>query len=102
MLGRAARAGSSAVAAALVAGLEQAVVDELVEVVGGQGAADAGRGGGVVAAHGLPALGHMAVQGPAEGVAEAGQAGELLVEVGWVHPPILKQRLLDNQPPTSL
>jgi len=50
VLGRAAGAGTLAAAAAVVAGLKQAVVDELVEVVGGQGAADAGGVGGVVAA----------------------------------------------------
>ena len=79
----------------LVAGLQQAVVDELVEVVGGQGAADADGGGGLVATHGLPALGHVPVEGAAERVTEAGEAGELLVEVGEVHGSILKQKILD-------
>jgi hypothetical protein len=85
----------------LVAGLEQAVVDELVEVVGGQGAADADRQGGVVAAHGLAAVDHVVVEGPAEGVAQPGEAGELLIEVVVVvvtHASILKQKILDSHP----
>ena len=76
----------------LVAGLEQAVVDELVEAVGGQGAADADGGGGVVAADGAAALGHVAGTGPGGGGRQAGEAGELLVEVvlvlvWWPIPP---------------
>jgi hypothetical protein len=98
VLGRAAGARSLAAAAALVAGLEQAVVDELVEVVGGQGAADAHGLGSVVAADGDAALGHVAVEGTADRVAQAGQAGELLVDVGEVHVSILKQTILDNHP----
>ena len=87
----AAGAWPSAVAASLVAGLEQAV-DELVEVVGGQGAADADRQGGVVAAHGLAAVDHVVVEGLAEGVAQPGEAGELLIEAVVVHASILKQK----------
>ena len=58
----------------------------------------ADRQGGVVAADGDAALGHVAVEGAADGVGQAGQAGELLVEVGVVHVPILKQMILDNHP----
>jgi hypothetical protein len=83
-------------AAPLVAGLEEAVVEEFVEVVGGQGAADADGPGGVVAADGLAARGHVAVEGAAEGVTQAGEAGELLVDGARVHVPILKQILLDS------
>jgi len=86
----------------VVAGLQQAVVDELVEVVGGQGPTDADGGGRVVAAHGDAALGHEPVEGPAERVTQAGEAGELLIDVVVTHIPILKQILLDNQPPTYL
>ncbi len=66
-------------------------------MVGGQGSADADGVGGVLAADGLPALGHVAVQGPPQRVTQAGQAGELLIDVVRVHVPILKQRLLDNK-----
>jgi hypothetical protein len=69
------------------AGLQQAVVDELVEVVGGQGPADAGGVGGLVAADGDAAFGHVPVEGAADGVTQAGQAGELLIDVGRVHKP---------------
>ena len=68
----------------------------LSEVVGGQGAADAGGLGGVVAADGDAALGHVAVQGPAEWVPQPGEGGELLVDVRRVHTHILKQRILDS------
>ena len=102
VLGRAAGARPPAAAAPLVAGLEQAVVDELVEVVGGQGAADAGGVGGGVAAHGDAAVGHVAVEGAADGVAQPGQAGELLIDVRKVHTSILKQKILDSQPQAHL
>ena len=65
MLGRATSSRPLATAAPLVPGLQQAVVDQLVEVVGGQGATDADRQGGVVAADGDAALGHVAVEGTA-------------------------------------
>src|SRR5919197_709025 len=111
VLGRAARAGAAAAAAALVAGVQQAVGDQPVQVVGGQGAADAGGVGGVVAADGDAAVGHVPVQGAAARVAQPGQAGQLPVGVGvgvgvgggvggvgvWVHGPILKQVILDIQ-----
>ena len=98
VLGRAAGAGSAAAAAPVVAGLQQAVVDELVEVVGGQGPADAGGVGGLVAADGDAAFGHVPVEGAADGVAQAGQVGELLIDVRRVHTSILKQKILDSQP----
>src|ERR687897_1513758 len=91
VLGRAASARPLATAAPLVPGLQQAVVDQLVEVVGGQGTADADRQGGVVAADGDAALGHVAVEGTAQGVTQASEAGELLIDVGEVHGSILKQ-----------
>jgi hypothetical protein len=97
VLGRAACPRPPAAAALLVAGLEQAVVDELVEVVGGQGTADAGGVGGGVAADGDAAVGHVPVEGTADGVAKAGQAAELPVEVVGVHASILKQMILDIQ-----
>ena len=96
VLGRAAGARSPTAAAALVAGFQQAVVDELVEVIGGQRAADADGRGGVLAAHRLPALGHVPVQRAAERVTQPGKAGELLIDVARVHAAILKQILLDN------
>jgi len=102
VLGRAAGARPLAAAAPVVAGLEQAVVDELVEVVGGQGAADAGGLGGLVAADGDAAVGHVAVEGAADGVAQAGQAGELLINIRRVHTSILKQKILDSQPQSRL
>ena len=76
-------------------------MDELVEVVGGQGAADADRQGGVVAAHGLAAVDHVVVEGPAR-VAQPGEAGELLIEVVVTMPSILKQKILDSQALTVL
>src|SRR5215216_6406003 len=102
VLGRAAGARPAAAAAPVVAGLEQAVVDELVEVVGGQGPADAGGVGGVVAADGDAAVGHVPVEGAADGVTQAGQAGELLIDVGRVHSSILKQKILDSYPQSRL
>ena len=102
MLGRPAGARPLAAAAPPVAGLEQAVVDEPVEVVGGQRAADADRQGGGVAAHGLAAIDHVAVEGPAERVTKAREAGELLIDVVVTHIHILKQKPLDNQPSPSL
>jgi hypothetical protein len=98
VLGRAAGAGSAAAAAPVVAGLQQAVVDELVEVVCGQGPADAGGVGGLVPADGDAAFGHVSVEGAADGVAQAGQSGELLIDVRRVHTSILKQKILDSQP----
>ena len=74
----------------------QAVVNELVEMVGGQGAADPGGAGGPVAADGGGPLGHVPVEGTADRVAQAGQAAELLVEVLGIHTPILKQMVLDS------
>jgi hypothetical protein len=71
-------------------------------VVGGQGSADADRQGGVVAADGEAALGHVTVQGAAEGIAQAGEAGELLIDVGGVHASILKQTNLDSYPLEAL
>jgi len=96
VLGRAAGAGPPAAAAVLVAGLQQAIVDELVEVLRGQGAADADRAGGLLAAHGHPALGHVAVQGAAQRIAQPGEAGELLIDIGGLHGSILKQMILDG------
>ena len=96
MLGRAAGAGPAAAAAAVVAGLEEAVVDELVEVVGGQGPADPGGVGGLVAADRDAAVGHVPVEGAADWVTQAGQAGELLIDVRRVHTSILKQKILDS------
>jgi hypothetical protein len=68
--------------------------------VGGDRAGQQVGQGGVVAADGHPAFGHVAVEGAAEGVGEAGEVGELLVDVVGVrvHAPILKQRLLDSRP----
>ena len=80
----------------VVAGLQQAVVDELVEVVGGQGPADTGGLGGLFPADGDAAVGHVPVEGAADGVTQAGQAGELLISVGRVHTSILKQKILDS------
>jgi hypothetical protein len=80
----------------VVAGLQQAVVDKLVEVIGGKGPADAGGVGGLVAADGDGAFGHVPVEDAADGVAEAGQAGELPIEVVAVHASILKQKILDS------
>src|SRR5215218_10559293 len=98
VLGRAAGARPLAAAAPLVAGLEQAVVDELVEVIGGEWTADAGGVGGVVAADGDAAVGHVAVEGAADGIAQAGQVAELPVDVRRVHSFILKQMIIDSQP----
>jgi len=77
--------GPAATGAPLVAGLQQAVVDELVQVVGGQRAADPDGGGSVVPAHRLPALGHVAVQGAAQGVTKPGEASQLLIDVAGFH-----------------
>ena len=57
---------------------------------------------GVVAADGGPPLGHMPVEGAADGVAQAGQAAELLIDVRRVHTSILKQKILDSYPPARL
>ena len=70
----------------------QVAVDAL-----GEGAADADGQGGVVAADGDAALNHVAVEGTTEGIAQPGEAGELLVDVSWIHTPILKQKILDSQ-----
>jgi len=90
------RRPAPAAAAVVVAGLQQAVVDELVEVVGGQGPADTGGLGGLFPADGDAAVGHVPVEGAADGVTQAGQAGELLINVGKVHTSILKQKILDS------
>jgi hypothetical protein len=63
-LGWAACAWFLAAAASLVAGFERAVVDELVEVVGGLGVAAGGGGGGV---HGSAVVGDRGVAGSAGG-----------------------------------
>ena len=65
-------------------------------MVGGQGAADADRAGGVVAADRDAAFGHVPVEGAANGITQPGEAGELLVEVGGLHTSILKQKTLDS------
>ena len=96
VLGRAAGARPAAAAAPVVAGLQQAVVDELVEVVRGQGPADAGGVGSLVPADGDTAVGHVSVEGSADGVTQAGQAGELLIDVVRAHRFILKQKILDS------
>jgi hypothetical protein len=98
VLGRTAGAGPQAAAASLAAGLQQAVVDQLVEVVGGQRPADADRLGGLVAADGDATLGHVTVQGATQGIAQPGEAGELPINVGGVHVAILKQMNLDIYP----
>jgi hypothetical protein len=67
-----------------------------------QRAADADGLGGVVAADRHTAFDHVAVEGTTEGIAQPGEAGELLINSARVHIHILKQILLDNKPTAAL
>jgi hypothetical protein len=44
----------------------------------------------------------VAVEGAVEGIAQPGEAGELLIDVGEVHGSILKQTNLDRDPLEAL
>ncbi len=90
-LGRPAGAGPPPARPPFVAGLQQVVVHELVEVIGGQGAADPHGTGGLVARDRDAPLADVTVEGTPHRVRESGEAGELLLEVGRVHGLILKQ-----------
>jgi hypothetical protein len=58
--------------------------------------------GSVITADRVTALGDMAVEGTTEGIAQPGEARELLIDVAGVHMTSLKQRFLDNKRPDLL
>ena len=73
--------------APLEAGVQEPGVDQLVQVVGGQGPGDPDRGRRLVPPDAAVAAGDAVVQLPPQRVAEAGQGGQPLVQVVLRHTP---------------
>ena len=96
-LGRPTGTGTPAGAQALEAGLEETAVDQAVEVVRGQRAADSDRARRLVSADRAGLADHESVQAPSNVVAEAGDHRDLLVEVlRSFHTQSVKQTAVDK------
>ena len=95
-LGRSAGARAAATSASLEPDLEQPVIDQPVEVVGGKGAAHPDGGSRLVSRHRVGGAGDEGVQRPALSLGKPGKPLQLNIE-SWFrhHVPILKQTSLD-------
>jgi len=84
-LGGATRSGSAPSRAALEAGIQEPDLDQLVEVIGGQGSGVADLGGRLVTPDSPVPAGDAAVQVPPQRVPEAGEGDKATIEFGLTH-----------------